>query len=583
MKKSTKRSAAAMAAAMSLSLALSACGGSSSAVASSTATAASDSTAVSSATTAAEPAADLPEGLEWMTPFEETVTLNVCVGWDADSSVKDGTTPETNSLVQLAKDYLNIELNFLWMVPNDQLSERLALQFSSGELPDIVMLDSENFYEFLDSDYLRDLTDAYNNDASDDVKNILNMLGEAPMQYASRDGKLYGIPAALDPTEGVAGLYYRSDWLDALGLSEPTNVQEMNDMLVKFAEYGPTVNGGKATAGLGSTSSVLNTNFALAAYFQAYGAYPNKWIMRDGELVNGTVQDEMVDALNGLKDLYDRGALAPDFATWNSDQFTERVTSDQVGATFGTYYIPAWPLNQNKDANPDADWKEINLANLGGNAKPAMNQASIQFFNVVTKNAPEHAEEALIKLINLGMAVNENCATDKTIFNGLDKAENGASVFYLPVYIYFPVPWATYRPEIWAAYEAKDRDSLKVEYEKVMYDYMDDWLTNGNNSENRGTSWGQYKSRLERGMGIDIGLTARETGFYETNYFYGGATATEQRASSTLSDTATSFIIEYIMGQKTEADWESFKQSWNDMGGADWTKEVNEQYKSIVG
>lgn len=56
------------------------------------------------------------------------------------------------------------------MVPNDQLSERLALQFSSGELPDIVMLDSENFYEFLDSDYLRDLTDAYNNDASDDVK-----------------------------------------------------------------------------------------------------------------------------------------------------------------------------------------------------------------------------------------------------------------------------------------------------------------------------------------------------------------------------------------------------------------------------
>ena len=470
MKKSTKCSAAAMAAAMSLSLALSACGGSSSAVASSTATAASDSTAVSSATTAAKPVADLPEGLEWMTPFDETVTLNVCVGWDADSSVKDGTTPETNSLVQLAKDYLNIELNFLWMVPNDQLSERLALQFSSGELPDIVMLDSENFYEFLDSDYLRDLTDAYNNDASDDVKNILNMLGEAPMQYASRDGKLYGIPAALDPTEGVAGLYYRSDWLDALGLSEPTSVQEMNDMLVKFAEYGPTVNGGKATAGLGSTSSVLNTNFALAAYFQAYGAYPNKWIMRDGELVNGIVQDEMVDALNGLKDLYDRGALAPDFATWNSDQFTERVTSDQVGATFGTYYIPAWPLNQNKDANPDADWKEINLPNLGGNAKPAMNQASIQFFNVVTKNAPEHAEEALVKLINLGMAVNENCATDKTIFNGLDKAENGASVFYLPVYIYFPVPWATYRPESWAAYEAKDRDSLKVEYEKVMYD-----------------------------------------------------------------------------------------------------------------
>lgn len=555
MKKTTKLFALILAVAMALSIALPA-----------------------SATDAA-----LPEGMEWMTPFDETVKLNVVVGWDADSGVKEGTTPETNSLVQIAKDFLNIELNFLWMVPNDQLEERLALQISSGDIPDIVMLSSGYFYEFMDSDYLRDLTDAYDKYASSDLRGVLTSLGDAPMQYSSRDGKLYGIPAALDPTEGVAGLYYRQDWLQALGLEEPTNVDEMNEMLVKFAEYGPTVNGGKATAGLGSTSSVLNTNFALAAYFQAYGAYPNKWIMRDGQLVNGVVQDEMLDALNGLKYLYENGALAPDFATWNSDQFTERVTSDQVGATFGTYYIPAWPLNHNKDANPDAEWAEINLANLGGKSKPAMNQASIQFFNVVTKNAPKNAEEALIKLLNLGLAINDNCPTDKSIFEGRHLAANGGAIFYLPAYVYFPVPWATYRPEIWAAYEAKDPDSLKVEYEKEMYGYMEDWLVNGNNSEQRGTSWGMYKSRLEKNMGIDMGLQARETGFYEPNYFYGPATATEQLASSTLSDITTSFVIEYIMGQKTEADWESFKQTWNSLGGADWTKEVNEQYSSIVG
>ena len=555
MKKTTKLFALILAVAMALSIALPA-----------------------SATDAA-----LPEGMEWMTPFDETVKLNVVVGWDADSGVKEGTTPETNSLVQIAKDFLNIELNFLWMVPNDQLEERLALQISSGDIPDIVMLSSGYFYEFMDSDYLRDLTDAYDKYASSDLRGVLTSLGDAPMQYSSRDGKLYGIPAALDPTEGVAGLYYRQDWLQALGLEEPTNVDEMNEMLVKFAEYGPTVNGGKATAGLGSTSSVLNTNFALAAYFQAYGAYPNKWIMRDGQLVNGVVQDEMLDALNGLKYLYDNGALAPDFATWNSDQFTERVTSDQVGATFGTYYIPAWPLNHNKDANPNAEWAEINLANLGGKSKPAMNQASIQFFNVVTKNAPKNAEEALIKLLNLGLAINDNCPTDKSIFEGRHLAANGGAIFYLPAYVYFPVPWATYRPEIWAAYEAKDPDSLKVEYEKEMYGYMEDWLVNGNNSEQRGTSWGMYKSRLEKNMGIDMGLQARETGFYEPNYFYGPATATEQLASSTLSDITTSFVIEYIMGQKTEADWESFKQTWNSLGGADWTKEVNEQYSSITG
>lgn len=570
--KISRRSFLAATGLLAASAALTACGGASSS---------STTTAASSAMSAA--VANLPEGMEWMTPFEETVKLNVVVGWDVDNSIKEGTTPETNSLVKLAKDFLNIELNFMWMVPEEQFSERFALQVSSGEIPDVVMLDSNNFYEFLDSDYLRDLTDAYNSCASDVLKNVLTSMGDIPLKVSSRDGKLYGIPAALDPIESVPGLYYRSDWLEGLGIAEPTSMQEVNDMLVKFAEYGATTNGGKSTVGLGTVASVLNTNFALNGYFQGYGAYPNKWIMRDGKLVNGIVQDEMLDALNGLKDLYDRGVLAADFGTWNFDQFSERITNDQIGAAFGTYYIPAWPLNQNKDANPDADWAEIDLANLGGKSKPCMNQTNIQFFNVVTKDAPENAEEALIKLINLSLATDANCAGDKSVFNGLDKAENGAAIFYLPAYVYYPAPWATYRKEVWAAYDAKDRDSLQIDYEKELYDYMDDWLTNGNDSEQRGTSWGMYKSRLAENMGIAIGLNARETGFYEPNYFYGGATATEQQASSTLSDIATSFVIEYITGEKTEADWEDFKQSWLNLGGSDWTNEVNEQYAEISG
>ena len=45
----------------------------------------------------------------------------------------------------------------------------------------------------------------------------------------------------------------------------------------------------------------------------------------------------------------------------------------------------------------------------------------------------------------------------------------------------------------------------------------------------------------------------------------------------------TSFVIDYILGQKTENDWEGFKASWNALGGSDWTKEVNEQYAEITG
>lgn len=64
----------------------------------------------------AEATAELPV---WQQPFEETVTLDVVIGWDADPSIKEGTTPETNALRTVAKDLFNIELNFLWMVPKD--------------------------------------------------------------------------------------------------------------------------------------------------------------------------------------------------------------------------------------------------------------------------------------------------------------------------------------------------------------------------------------------------------------------------------------------------------------------------------
>ena len=118
-----------------------------------------------------------------------------------------------------------------------------------------------------------------------------------------------------------------------------------------------------------------------------------------------------------------------------------------------------------------------------------MEQTSLQFFNVVTKDAPDHAEEALIKLLNLTLAVQDHSMVDRRIFNGLDKAENGASVFYLPVFVYYPTPWERYREDVWTAYENKNRESLKNDNEKELYDAMEDWLTNGNQSNKRGTSW----------------------------------------------------------------------------------------------
>ena len=124
--------------------------------------------------------------------------------------------------------------------------------------------------------------------------------------------------------------------------------------------------------------------------------------------------------------------------------------------------------------------------------------------------------------------------------------------------------------------------SVKTAVENEWYGYMNDYLTYGNDCENLGTAWGMYKSRLSDDMGIAIGLATKNSGNYEPGYFYGAATPTEARVSATLNDLAVSFVVEYIMGQKTDENWESFKQSWYELGGTDWTNEVNAQYNNII-
>ena len=112
-------------------------------------------------------------------------------------------------------------------------------------------------------------------------------------------------------------------------------------------------------------------------------------------------------------------------------------------------------------------------------------------------------------------------------------AKNGASIFYLPVYMYYATPWHDYRERIWNAYETKDDSGLITDVEREWYGYMCDWMEDGNEAENLATAWGMYASRLTEDMGIGVGLAIQESGTGEQSYFY-GPRATGHRAACVL-------------------------------------------------
>ena len=67
------------------------------------------------------------------------------------------------------------------------------------------------------------------------------------------------------------------------------------------------------------------------------------------------------------------------------------------------------------------------------------------------------------------------------MFEGRDLPANGAAIFYLPVYMYYPTPWTSYRENIWNAYETQDPSGLVTDVEKEWYGYMNDYLTYAQN------------------------------------------------------------------------------------------------------
>ena len=76
--------------------------------------------------------------------------------------------------------------------------------------------------------------------------------------------------------------------------------------------------------------------YSLSGLFSAYHAYPNAWIKdADGNLVNGTIQPEMKDALQSLQDLKKNGLIHQE---WTVADDGERSRQDYINGKLGIHF-----------------------------------------------------------------------------------------------------------------------------------------------------------------------------------------------------------------------------------------------------
>lgn len=192
-----------------------------------------------------------------------------------DPRTPSGLTPDKNMYLKDLKDMTNIEVKFKWMVPSSQYEQKFSLALASGDLPDILELDPKNFEKLKKQNMLGDLTEAYAQYASPDLRKYMESDGGFAMKTYSSDGKQLAIPAFEDPFLSTQILWIRKDWLDNLGLQPPTTMQELDQVAEAFVTKDPDRNSKDDTYGVALQKQLFFWGFDVRGFFNGFGAYPS--------------------------------------------------------------------------------------------------------------------------------------------------------------------------------------------------------------------------------------------------------------------------------------------------------------------
>ena len=144
---------------------------------------------------------------------------------------------------------------------------------------------------------------------------------------ATIDGKIYGIPETGAGVSIGEALVVRQDWMDELGLSTPTNADELYNVLKTIKEKKnviPLTVSNKAPAIYGN----------IAATFGVF----TDWKEVDGKLVHRAELPEMKEYLTFMNKLYKEGLLDTETPINTAQKSIEKFS----GGKGAMYELPWW-------------------------------------------------------------------------------------------------------------------------------------------------------------------------------------------------------------------------------------------------
>ena len=254
------------------------------------------------------------------------------------------------------------------------MSDSFLLMLAGNELPDIVVAPwtayTGGMTAALDDGYVLDLMEY-----SQYMPNLVKWLDENPdvaAQVLTEDGRLAFAPfVKQEPIVGM-GLVIRKDWLDELGMPEPTTVDELHDVLVAFKEKydckAPLTFEARWLFQQGAANSLSSP------WLTTYQEY-----ILDGKVQFGPLTEEYKEFIQTLADWYAEGLLDPDFASVDKSTVQAKFSTGEAGVSLQQVNN----VENCVSANAGTDYAVVALASLVKNKgdEPQFSQQSIQKFD----------------------------------------------------------------------------------------------------------------------------------------------------------------------------------------------------------
>ena len=278
------------------------------------------------------------------------------------------TSYDENALTKYFEESLNMDIEFVLFSNANEAMNQLSLMCAAGdELPDVLIgfsgISSLMMVQYGEDGFfleLSELIEKYGENFNAQMKKLPKEEQERVTRAMSNPdtGEIFGMPLYSSMTIAdylQEQMTINQDWLDAVGMEAPKNVEELYNVLTAFKEQDPNGNGKADEIPMLSPSIY---RYIINAYVYYDSERPLN--ITDGKVWSPTTSEEYRQAIIYISKLYDEGLI--NFTTSSNDAkntISGEGTTAKVGIWSGhpslmTNYT-AEVLNQYEALEPLAD------------------------------------------------------------------------------------------------------------------------------------------------------------------------------------------------------------------------------------